>query len=176
VKEVESKYRVVRSRYGRTVAGAVDGWIRRAEDRAQRPRLFAAAGRFSSALGASDPKFAGRFTAYREQLYTIYGPARNDTRTANDVLLITAKAKPESAPALYSDCRTGDGLIDSNRKLVAVLQKRGFKYENHAITGAHTWDLPEPPCRGVPAVAGEGVHSSRSALTGSSDIARRTGT
>jgi putative tributyrin esterase len=105
----------------------------------KRPGVFAAAGGFSSALGVTDPKFDDQMTSFKEQLYKIYGPAGSETRTANDVLLIAEKARVEGAPSLYLDCGTADGLLDENRALAAVLQKRGLAYEYHEVPGAHTW-------------------------------------
>jgi putative tributyrin esterase len=52
---------------------------------------------------------------------------------------VAEKTKPESAPALYVDCGTSDGLIGGNRELAAVLQKRAFSYEYHEVAGGHTW-------------------------------------
>ena len=140
VKDVESKYRVIRSRYGRAIAGLSMGGYGALRIALKRPGVFAAAGGFSSALGVTDPKFDDALTAYKDQLYKMFGPAESETRTANDILLIAGKAKPESAPALYLDCGTSDGLLPSNRELAAVLQKRGFAYEFHEVPGAHTWD------------------------------------
>ena len=140
VKDVESKYRVIRSRYGRAIAGLSMGGYGALKIALKRPDVFIAAGGFSSALGVTDPKFDDSLTAFKEQLYRIYGPAGSATRHENDILLIAGKAKAETAPALYLDCGTSDGLLESNRELVAVLQKRGLKYEYHEVPGAHTWD------------------------------------
>jgi S-formylglutathione hydrolase FrmB len=140
VKDVESKYRVIRSRYGRAIAGLSMGGYGALKIALKRPNVFAAAGGFSSALGVTDPKFDDALSAYKEQLYKMFGPAGSETRTANDILVIAGKAKPESASALYVDCGTSDGLLESNRELVATLQKRGFAYEYHEVPGAHTWD------------------------------------
>jgi putative tributyrin esterase len=139
VKDVESKYRVIRSRYGRAIAGLSMGGYGALKIALKRPGTFAAAGGFSSALGVTDPAFDDRMTSFKDQLYKIYGPAGSETRTANDILLIADKAKPESAPSLYMDCGTSDGLLDENRALTAVLQKRGLAYEYHEVPGAHTW-------------------------------------
>jgi S-formylglutathione hydrolase FrmB len=140
VKDVESKYRVIRSRYGRAIAGLSMGGYGALKIGLKRPERFAAAGGFSSALGVTDPKFADQLTSFRDQLNKIYGPAGSETRTANDILLIAGKARVETAPSLYVDCGTADGLLDESRQLVAILQKRGFKYEYHEVPGAHTWD------------------------------------
>jgi S-formylglutathione hydrolase FrmB len=140
VKDVESKYRVIRSRYGRAIAGLSMGGYGALKIALKHPGTFAAAGGFSSALGVTDPVFDDALTDYKEQLYKIYGPAGSETRKANDILMIAGKAKPETAPALYMDCGTSDELLDSNRRLVAVLQQRGLKYDYHEVPGAHTWD------------------------------------
>jgi S-formylglutathione hydrolase FrmB len=140
VKDVESKYRVIRSRYGRAIAGLSMGGYGALKIALKHPGTFVAAGGFSSALGVTDPKFDDSMTAYKDQLYKIYGPAGSETRTSNDILLIAGKAKPETAPSLYLDCGTSDGLLDESRALAAILQKRGFKYEYHELPGAHSWD------------------------------------
>jgi len=140
VKDVEAKYRVIRSRYGRAIAGLSMGGYGALKIGLKRPAVFVAAGGFSSALGVTEPSFADRLTAYRDQLNKIYGPAGSETRTTNDVLLIVEKAAPDRAPAIYVDCGTEDGLLESNRALAAALKKRGIGYEYHEIPGAHTWD------------------------------------
>jgi putative tributyrin esterase len=140
VKDVEIKYRVIRARYGRAIAGLSMGGYGALKIGLKRPGTFAAAGGFSSALGVTDPKFDDGLTSFKEQLYRIFGPAGSETRTANDIQVIAGKAKPETAPALYLDCGTSDGLLDDSRALAATLQKRGFTYEYHEVPGAHTWE------------------------------------
>ena len=139
VKDVENKYRVIRSRYGRAIAGLSMGGYGALKIGLKRPGIFVAAGGFSSALGVTDPKFDDDMVSFKDQLYRIYGPAGSDTRTSNDILLIAGKAKPETAPALYLDCGTSDGLLEESRGLAAILQNRGFSYEYHEVPGAHTW-------------------------------------
>jgi S-formylglutathione hydrolase FrmB len=139
VKDVESKYRVIRSRYGRAIAGLSMGGYGALKIGLKRPGVFAAAGGFSSALGVTDPKFDDQMTAFKEQLYKMFGPAGSETRAANDILLIAEKAKVEGAPSLYLDCGWSDGLLQESRDLAAVLQKRGFAYDYHEVPGAHTW-------------------------------------
>lgn len=140
VKDVESKYRVIRSRYGRAIAGLSMGGYGALKIGLKRPGTFVAAGGFSSALGVTDPKFADRLTAHRDQLNKIYGAPEGETRTANDVLLVAEQLDPARAPAFYLDCGTEDGLIESNRALAAALNKRKIAYEYHEVPGAHTWD------------------------------------
>lgn len=140
VKDVESKYRVIRSRYGRAIAGLSMGGYGALKIGLKRPGSFVAAGGFSAALGVTEPAFADRFAAYRDQLNRIYGAPGSDTRTTNDILLIAAKADPARAPAIYVDCGTEDGLIESNRALAMALNNRRIAYEYHEVPGAHTWE------------------------------------
>jgi putative tributyrin esterase len=139
VKDVENKYRVIRSRYGRAIAGLSMGGYGALKIALKRPGVFAATGGFSSALGVTDPKFDDELTAFKEQLYRIYGPAGSETRAANDIMLVVEKAVPARAPAVYFDCGTEDGLLDSNRQLAVALKKREIAYEYHEVPGAHTW-------------------------------------
>ena len=138
VKDVESKYRVIRSRYGRAIAGLSMGGYGALKIGLKRPNVFSAAGGFSSALGVTDPAFVDRLPAHRDQLNRIYGPPASDTRITNDVL-IAEKADPSRMPAIYIDCGTDDGLLESNRALAAALKKRGIAYEYHEVPGAHSW-------------------------------------
>jgi len=138
--DVERKYRVIRSRYGRAIAGLSMGGYGALKIALKRPDSFAAAGGFSSALGVTDPKFADWYPSFREEMFAIYGPAGSETRTANDVLLIAAKVRPQSAPVLYFDCGTSDRLLPESRALAAVVQQRGLTYEYHEVPGDHGWD------------------------------------
>lgn len=140
VKDVERKYPVIRARYGRAIAGLSMGGYGALKIALKHPGTFAAAGSFSAALGVTDPAFDDEMTAFKDQLYAIFGPAGSETRTSNDVIAIASKASVAGAPAIYMDCGTEDGLLESNRALAAVLQKRGFAYEYHETAGAHAWD------------------------------------
>src|SRR6187401_859040 len=96
VKDVERKYRVIRSRYGRAIAGLSMGGYGALRIALKRPGVFVAAGGFSSALGVTDPKFAENLASFREELSRIFGPAGSEARAANDILLIAGSAKPET--------------------------------------------------------------------------------
>jgi S-formylglutathione hydrolase FrmB len=82
VKDVESKYRVIRSRYGRAIAGLSMAGYGALKMGLRHPGTFVAAAGFSSALGVTDPKFDDAMPSFKDQLYKIYGPAGSDTRQA----------------------------------------------------------------------------------------------
>ncbi|MGH9411948.1 MAG: alpha/beta hydrolase [Vicinamibacterales bacterium] len=141
VQDVERKYRVIRARYGRAIAGLSMGGYGAIKIALRHPSEFVAAGSFSGAFRATDVDYDDSLpTALREEIYRAYGPADSDTRTANDVSLIAASAPVIGSPVLYLDCGTSDPFLPSNRVVVAVLQKRGFRYEYHEVPGAHAWD------------------------------------
>jgi putative tributyrin esterase len=139
VKDVERKYPVIRARYGRAIAGLSMGGYGALKIALKHPGTFAVAGSFSGALGAADPSFDDA-RAYKESLYRVFGPPGSEVRGANDLTAIVGRAVVAGAPAIYMDCGTSDDLLESNRTLAAVLQKRGFAYEYHETAGAHAWD------------------------------------
>jgi len=141
VDDVEAKFRVIRSRYGRAIAGLSMGGYGALKMALKRPGQFALAGSFSGALAvARDSDFNSRMGAEGERVLRIFGPAGSQTRTENDVFALAAAAKPATAPYIYMDCGTDDGLLDSNRELAAILRRTELKYEYHEVPGAHTWD------------------------------------
>lgn len=141
VQDVEGKFRAIRSRYGRAIAGLSMGGYGSLKMALKQPGLFAFAGSMSGALAvARDAEFGGRMGAEGERIARIFGPAGSQTRKENDVYAIAAAARPAAAPYLYMDCGTSDGLLASNRELVDAIGKAKLAYEYHELPGAHTWD------------------------------------
>lgn len=141
VRDVERKYRVIRARYGRAIAGLSMGGYGAIKIALRHPAEFVAAGSFSGAFRATeiayDDSLAGPL---KDEIYRVYGPAGSDTRAANDVAAMAATAPVAGASSFYLDCGTSDSFLASNRDVVAALQKRGFSYEYHEVPGAHSWD------------------------------------
>lgn len=141
VKDVESKYRAIRSRHGRAIAGLSMGGYGALKMALRRPGQFAFAGGFSGALAvARDPEFGSSLGAEFDRMKTIFGPADSQTRRDNDLFALAAAVRPAAAPYLYVDCGTSDSLLESNRELAAVFRKTGLAYEYHELPGAHTWE------------------------------------
>lgn len=140
VQDVERKYRVIRARYGRAIAGLSMGGYGAIKIALRHPAEFAAAGSFSGAFRATDTAYDDSLGPLKDQTYQIYGPAGSETRTANDVVMMASSALAADAPRFYLDCGTSDPFLQSNREVVAMLQKRGFKYEYHEVPGAHDWE------------------------------------
>lgn len=140
VRDVEAKFRVIRARYGRAIAGLSMGGYGAIKIALKHPGLFAAAGSLSGAFDAAEPAFAEMFSAHTAEMRRIFGPPDGETRRANDVFAIASRAAPGTAPSLYLDCGTGDRLLPSNRHLVEIVQARGLAYEYHETPGTHAWD------------------------------------
>ncbi|MBA3886988.1 MAG: esterase family protein [Acidobacteria bacterium] len=139
--DVEKKYDVIRSSYGRAVAGLSMGGFGALKMALKRPRRFVFAASFSGALPAArDADFGSSLGKEFERLQQIFGPAGSETRTANDVYALVASLPREQAPYIYLDCGTEDGLLQSNRELADALRKARVPYEYHELPGAHTWD------------------------------------
>jgi S-formylglutathione hydrolase FrmB len=140
VRDVETKYRVIRARYGRAIAGLSMGGYGAIKIALKHPSLFAAAGSLSGAFDAADPEFAKSFPSHTDQMSQIFGAPDSETRRANDVFVIAAAAGRSGAPLLYIDCGENDRFLTSNRRLIEIVQKRGLDYEYHETPGAHAWD------------------------------------
>jgi putative tributyrin esterase len=141
VADVEQKYRVIRARYGRAIAGLSMGGYGAVKIALRHPATFAAAGSFSGAFVAVDPAYDDSMKGYTEELYRIFGPPGSETRASNDVVTMADTAATAGAPQFFVGCGAGDNTyLLRNRDLVAVLQKRGFRYEFHEVPGGHSWD------------------------------------
>ena len=140
--DVVQKYRTINSRYGRAIAGLSMGGYGALKLALKRPAQFSVAGSFSGAHGVTrEGELEGRIgAAESERLGKIFGPAGSSTRKENDVFTLAAAQRPQTAPYIYIDCGTADGLITSNRQVVEALSKSGAAYEYHEVAGSHSWD------------------------------------
>lgn len=141
VQDVERKYRVIRARYGRAIAGLSMGGYGAIKIALRHPSEFVSAGSFSGAFRATEVAYDDSLTeSLKDEIYRVFGPAGSDTRAANEVATMAMTAPVAGAPAFYLDCGTSDSFLASNREVVAALQKRGFRYEYHEVPGAHSWE------------------------------------
>ena len=141
IADVERKYDVIRSRYGRAIAGLSMGGFGAVKMALKRPNLFFFAASFSGAHPvARDPDFGSRFGKEFERMQQIFGPADSETRRANDVYLLASKASHAAVPYFYLDCGTGDFLLHANRELAATFERAKIAYEYHEYPGGHSWN------------------------------------
>jgi S-formylglutathione hydrolase FrmB len=141
IAEIDKTYRTIATRHARAIGGLSMGGYGAVKFALKYPNLFAFAGVFSGTLAvARDPDFKTRAgEKYNRQLLEIYGAANSPTRAANDVFALAEKATPDALPYFWIACGTSDGLLDSNRRFVALLQQRRISYTYTEAPGAHTW-------------------------------------
>ncbi len=141
IPEIDAKYRTIKERSGRSVAGLSMGGYGGLKFGLKYPELFSLAGSFSGALGADSftEKNAGPIG---KSLDSVLGPEGSETRKANDIFAMIRNATPEKIktfPFLYFDCGTEDFLIQNNRDFMALLVEKKVPHEFRQLPGGHTW-------------------------------------
>jgi len=140
VSEIDEKFRTLRERHGRGIAGLSMGGYGAVKLAIKYPDLFAAAGSLSGALNAAQnldrlrPEFGAK-------LLEVFGKEGSPERAANDpFLLLKVPSQDHPYPYFYLSCGTADFFLETNRKFAAQLSSRGIAYEYHETPGAHAWD------------------------------------
>ena len=140
IAEVDGKYRTIRSRQSRAIAGLSMGGYGAMKLALKYPDSYVVAGSLSGALDAGR-NLAERIAEFREQLLKVYGPPDSSTRRENDVFTLLQKADASQLPYLYLACGEGDeNFLATNREFVQQLSSRKIAYEYHETAGAHAWD------------------------------------
>jgi S-formylglutathione hydrolase FrmB len=163
VNAVDARYRTLDAPYARAVAGLSMGGYGALKFALKHPQRFAFAGSLSGALGAAHvADFADKFDpSLRAEFERFFGPPGGETRAANDVFALAARADPARLPFLYLDCGSEDGLLEGNREFVKLLQSRGIAYEYRELPGAHTWDYWNRQVRALLQVLAERIPQAR---------------
>jgi S-formylglutathione hydrolase FrmB len=144
IPEVESRFRVLKTREGRAVAGLSMGGYGALKFGVKYPDKFVFAGSLSGALRAAEwtDKTFDRAPFFGESLMKAYGPPDSPTRAANDLFKLLDALTPEQAqalPFLYADCGTEDFLFASNQDLAKLLSVKKIPHEYRQRPGAHNW-------------------------------------
>ncbi len=143
IPEVEKRYRTLRGRESRAIAGLSMGGYGAIKFGLKYPDMFVIAGSFSGALGAAtitEKDFPG---AIGKSIDAIFGPSGGEIRKANDPFDIIRRATPETIkkyPFLYLDCGTEDFLFQNNRDFVDLLLERKVRHEYRQRPGGHDWE------------------------------------
>lgn len=136
ISEIDAKYRTIRERRARAVAGLSMGGYGAVKLALKYPDLFAFAGSLSGAFNAAQNLDDLR-PEFRAKLLEVFGKARNHARTDNDVFLLLNTAHDYTY--FYVACGTADFFLDTNRALAAQLSSQKVSYEYHETAGGHTW-------------------------------------
>lgn len=136
--EIDSKYRTIRDRHARAIAGLSMGGYGALKFALRNPQSFAFAASLSGALDAARdldtrlPEFAGK-------LNEVFGTTGNPAREQNNIFVLLRNASPGTLPYLYLACGTADRFLSVNRQFVAALSQQQVRYEYHETPGNHDW-------------------------------------
>jgi len=139
VSDVDDKYRTIRERHGRAIAGLSMGGYGALKFGIKYPELFTFAGSLSGALNAPQnldtlrPEFGAK-------LREVFGNEGSPQRTDNDIFLLLNTPRQTTLPYFYLACGTEDFFLDSNRAFTLQLSSRKLVYEYHETPGAHAWE------------------------------------
>ena len=137
--EIDGKFRTLRSRHSRAIAGLSMGGYGALKIALRYHDDFAFAGSLSGALNA--PQDLGdRRPEFRNQLLKVFGPPGSAVRAENNVFSVLRSAEPRDLPYFYLACGSADDFLPVNRDFAAQLSARGAAYEYHETVGGHAWD------------------------------------
>jgi len=139
VAEIDGKFRTLRSRYSRAIAGLSMGGYGALKIALRYHDDFAFAASLSGALNA--PQDLGdRQPAFRDQLLKVFGPIGSAVRADNNVFSMLQSAGTKDLPYFYLACGSADDFLPVNREFAAQLSSLGAAYEYHETAGGHAWD------------------------------------
>jgi len=148
VADVERKFQVLATRFGRAIAGLSMGGYGALKYGLNYPGRYVMVGSLSGALLVDDappglPSESEFARIVRESRVAAFGPMGSPARAANNVMAMVAKANPATMLYVYVACGTEDSLIEVNREFVAALNKQKIAYEYRESPGGHNfayWD------------------------------------
>jgi putative tributyrin esterase len=139
VAEVDGKFRTLRYRHSRAIAGLSMGGYGAVKIALRYPGDFAFVGSLSGALNA--PQDLGdKRPEFRDQLLTVFGPPGSTVRADNNVFSLLRNTGAKDLPYFYLACGNQDGFLPVNRDFAAQLSSQGVPYEYHETPGGHDWD------------------------------------
>ncbi len=137
ISEIDTKYRTIREKRARAIAGLSMGGYGAIKLALRHPDLFGFAASLSGAFNASRNLDHLR-PEFRAKLQEVFGKARNHARKQNDVFRLLRTA--HEYPYFYLACGAEDFFLGTNRTLAAQLSSQKVTYEYHETAGGHTWE------------------------------------
>jgi putative tributyrin esterase len=143
--DVESRYRAIKARAGRAIAGLSMGGYGALKFGLKYPDRFIFAASMSGALDAAvrsddDRRFAWEYL--RPSVMQTFGAPASPTRAANDLHNLARTLPAERIallPFFYFDCGTEDGFLTTNRELAQIFLERKIPHEFRQLPGGHNW-------------------------------------
>jgi putative tributyrin esterase len=136
ISEIDGKYRTIRQKQSRAIAGLSMGGYGAVKLALKHPDLFAFAGSLSGAFNAAQNLDDLR-PEFRTKLLEVFGPAGNRIRSENDIFLLLPGAHDDLY--FYLACGADDFFRETNRALAGQLSARKIRYEYHETPGGHDW-------------------------------------
>lgn len=135
IADVDSRYRTIADRRGRSVAGVSMGGYGALKFGLKHPEKFSFAASMSGALDATAR------TDYASIMQT-FGEPESLTRKSNDLSRLARDFPPNRQallPYFYLDCGTEDPWLVTNRDFAGVLLERKMVHEFRQLPGNHVW-------------------------------------
>lgn len=145
IPDVESRYRAIKDRAGRAIAGLSMGGYGALKFGFKYPDKFIFAASMSGALDAAvrtDENPRNVWSFLRPSILQTFGAANSPTRAANDLHKLAREFPAEriaSLPFFYLDCGTEDALLATNRELADIFLERKIPHEFRQLPGTHSW-------------------------------------
>lgn len=155
IPDVEQRYRIIRTREGRAVAGLSMGGYGALKFGVKFPNKFIFAASMSGALDAAastDEHPSAIWDFVRPSIMQTFGAAGSRTRSANNLYQLfrsLPRARISSLPYFYFDCGTEDDFLATNRDLASILLERKIPHEFREMPGTHDWNYWDQQVREV---------------------------
>jgi putative tributyrin esterase len=147
VPHVEEKYRVIRSKFYRGVAGLSMGGYGAVKFGLKYPGSFSFAAGISPSVqfpaGLEDSVIVARWSrTSTTNLRELFGSRRMESWNNDDIFYLIERANPSVMPYFYLSIGSQDGIIElpeMTHQLATVLRKQKIPFEMHELQGAHNW-------------------------------------
>lgn len=143
--EIENKFKVLRCRENRAIAGLSMGGYGALKFGLKRPDLFYFVASMSGAFDApnrSDTNEGHDWEILKSSLSEVFGNENSLTRKKNDLFCLVEKQSfdsVDSLPDIYIECGVNDGFLETNRKMVELLKNKRIRAEYREFSGGHDW-------------------------------------
>jgi S-formylglutathione hydrolase FrmB len=151
IPEIDGRFRTIRERRGRAVAGVSMGGYGALKFGLKHPEVFTLAASTSGALDA--PARTDDASIMRT-----FGEAGSPAREANDVHRIARDYPPArlgALPYFYLDCGAADPWLKTNRALADIFLERKIAHEYRQVPGDHIWPYWDTQVREILRLAAE---------------------
>lgn len=145
---IEQKYRVIKSKQYRAIAGLSMGGYASLAYSMRHPEMFNAAAALSAAFRTDEQVVTMDDAGYERRYGHAWGIGLKGNDRINDAyrsysvldLVTSLPLKDLQQTAFYMDCGTNDDFFIGNAELHMRLKKRGVDHRFMAREGAHNWD------------------------------------